>query len=357
MWGRWDVVDPLLNRLLRRCLELVAVSPAVEVCEGEVFMVMAERRSDAGEEVEEDGVFGALMGRGGDEGCGEDERRCEKGYGNGDDKKGYRDGDKKGYRGDDEKGYKDNNEKEYTDNTSKKEASANQRRRRRPVAPQEPLPQASVSQNKTSRSNDSSKDTRDQPISNYLPFALQRIRLASRLWKLPLRERKRRVAECLEIPQETMDAPRELLFQKCVQALAKHILSEVIEEEARGSVWLYMAIAQSVLEGKTRYVKVRYTDIAVKERKHLFLTYEAVSMAVRLAFSPFSILHLDVNDMFIKVGLGSCDEGKRVEFRRFLQEYYRLTCLSVCFIAFICSWISFISIWIMNVRTVRNTLS
>lgn len=333
------------------------MSPAVEVCEGEVFMVMAERRSDAGEEVEEGGVFGALMGRGGDEGCGEDERRCEKGYGNGDDKKGYRDGDKKGYRGDDEKGYKDNNEKEYTDNTSKKEASANQRRRRRPVAPQEPLPQASVSQNKTSRSNDSSKDTRDQPISNYLPFALQRIRLASRLWKLPLRERKRRVAECLEIPQETMDAPRELLFQKCVQALAKHILSEVIEEEARGSVWLYMAIAQSVLEGKTRYVKVRYTDIAVKERKHLFLTYEAVSMAVRLAFSPFSILHLDVNDMFIKVGLGSCDEGKRVEFRRFLQEYYRLTCLSVCFIAFICSWISFISIWIMNVRTVRNTLS
>ena len=72
MGGRWDVVDPLLNRLLRRCLELVPVS-GVEVREGEVFIVMAERREDAGEDAEEDAVFGALMGR-------EEGYRGSKGY-------------------------------------------------------------------------------------------------------------------------------------------------------------------------------------------------------------------------------------------------------------------------------------
>ena len=40
----------------------------MEVREGEVFMMMVEKKNDAGEEVEEDATFGALMGRGDDDG-------------------------------------------------------------------------------------------------------------------------------------------------------------------------------------------------------------------------------------------------------------------------------------------------
>lgn len=278
----------------------------MEVREGEVFMMMVEKKNDAGEEVEEDATFGALMGRGDDDG----KDNNGKGY-----KEGYRkDNNEKGYRKD--IGHeRDMNRKGYGEEDDNKE---------NPAATKN----ANCKNNPNQAEN--ATHTNDQPISNYLPFALQRIRQTSRLWKLPLVERKRRVAECLEIPQETMKMRREFLFQRCVVELARHILNEVIEEEARGSVWFYMAIAKNVVEGKTRHVKVQYTSIDVKERKRLFLTYEAISMAIRLAFSPFSILHLDVNDEFIKVGVSVCGEGKRVEFRRFLEEYYRLSCLYRC---------------------------
>lgn len=312
MGGRWDVVDPLLNRLLRRCLELVPVS-GVEVREGEVFIVMAERREDAGEDAEEDAVFGALMGR-------EEGYRGSKGY-----SKGYSledGGEEPNKTLSGRKGAADGRKEDLQSGVNRTKDSANNNTNNNAK---------DISHHSTNTATSNTTNTaKDQPISNYLPFALQRIRLASRLWKLPLNERKRRVADCLEIPLETMNASRELLFQKCVLALAKRILSEVIEEEVRGSVWLYMAIAKNVVEGRTRPVKVQFSSIDVKVRKHLFLTYEAISMAIRLAFSPFSILHLDVNDMFIKVGLGLGCDGKRVEFRRFLEEYYRLSCSYGC---------------------------
>ena len=87
------------------------------------------------------------------------------------------------------------------------------------------------------------------------------------------------------------------------QALTERILSEVLEEKESDQLALYMQIVRRILAHKTRRVDVPDDAISVEEKKQLFLVYEAVSMAVRLASSPFSLLHLPVNDYFLKVGL------------------------------------------------------
>ena len=92
-------------------------------------------------------------------------------------------------------------------------------------------------------------------------------------------------------------------FKSCVIALTERILSEVLEEKESDQLALYMQIVRRILAHKTRRVDVPDDAISVEEKKQLFLVYEAVSMAVRLASSPFSLLHLPVDTFFLKVGL------------------------------------------------------
>ena len=141
-----------------------------------------------------------------------------------------------------------------------------------------------------------------KPIVDYTSYALNRVRYIRDLWDLPLEERKRIVADCLEIPEETMKANNRYLFQKCVEALTRRILSEVLEDEESDRLALYMQIVRRVLEHKMQHVIIPDGGIPVEEKKLLFLVYEAVSMSVRLASSPFSLLHLPVNGHFLKVG-------------------------------------------------------
>ena len=137
---------------------------------------------------------------------------------------------------------------------------------------------------------------------DYTPYALNRVRHVRKLWELPLEERKRMVADCLEIFQNRKKE-EVFTFKSCVIALTERILSEVLEEKESDQLALYMQIVRRILEHKTRRVDVPDDAISVEEKKQLFLVYEAVSMAVRLASSPFSLLHLPVNDYFLKVGL------------------------------------------------------
>ena len=141
-----------------------------------------------------------------------------------------------------------------------------------------------------------------KPIVDYTPYALNRVRYVRDLWELPLEERKRMVADCLEIFQNRKKE-EVFTFKSCVIALTERILSEVLDEEESDQLALYMQIVRRILEHKTRRVDVPDDAISVEEKKQLFLVYEAVSMAVRLASSPFSLLHLPVNDYFLKVGL------------------------------------------------------
>ena len=141
-----------------------------------------------------------------------------------------------------------------------------------------------------------------KPIVDYTPYALNRVRHVRKLWELPLEERKRMVADCLEIFQNRKKE-EVFTFKSCVIALTERILSEVLDEEESDQLALYMQIVRRILEHKTRRVDVPDDAISVEEKKQLFLVYEAVSMAVRLASSPFSLLHLPVNDYFLKVGL------------------------------------------------------
>ena len=140
-----------------------------------------------------------------------------------------------------------------------------------------------------------------KPIVDYTPYALNRVRYVRELWDLPLEERKRIVADCLEIFQYRKKE-EVFSFKSCVIALTERILSEVLEEKS-DLLALYMQIVRRILAHKTRRVDVPDDAISVEEKKQLFLVYEAVSMAVRLASSPFSLLHLPVNDYFLKVGL------------------------------------------------------
>ena len=142
-----------------------------------------------------------------------------------------------------------------------------------------------------------------KPIVDYTPYALNRVRYVRELWDLPLEERKRMAADCLEIPQDCMGKKKVYYFQRCVRALTRRILSEVLDEEESDQLALYMQIVRRILEHKTRRVDVPDDAISVEEKKQLFLVYEAVSMAVRLAYSPFSLLHLPVDSFFLKVGL------------------------------------------------------
>lgn len=141
-----------------------------------------------------------------------------------------------------------------------------------------------------------------KPIVDYTPYALNRVRYVRDLWELPLEERKRMVADCLEVFQNRKKE-EVFTFKSCVIALTERILSEVLDEEESDQLALYMQIVRRILEHKTRRVDVPDDAISVEEKKQLFLVYEAVSMAVRLASSPFSLLHLPVNDYFLKVGL------------------------------------------------------
>lgn len=142
-----------------------------------------------------------------------------------------------------------------------------------------------------------------KPIVDYTPYALNRVRYVRELWDLPLEERKRMAADCLEIPQDCMGKKKVYYFQRCVRALTRRILSEVLDEEESDQLALYMQIVRRILENKTHPIKVSVDAISVEEKKQLFLVYEAVSMAVRLASSPFSLLHLPVDSFFLKVGL------------------------------------------------------
>ena len=141
-----------------------------------------------------------------------------------------------------------------------------------------------------------------KPIVDYTPYALNRVRYVRDLWELPLEERKRMVADCLEIFQNRKKE-EVFTFKSCVIALTERILSEVLDEEESDQLALYMQIVRRILEHKTRRVDVPDDAISVEEKKQLFLVYEAVSMAVRLASSPFSLLHLPVDSFFLKVGL------------------------------------------------------
>ena len=127
------------------------------------------------------------------------------------------------------------------------------------------------------------------------------MRYVRELWDLPLEERKRIVADCLEIFQYRKKE-EVFSFKSCVIALTERILSEVLEEKS-DQLALYMQIVRRILAHKTRRVDVPDDAISVEEKKQLFLVYEAVSMAVRLASSPFSLLHLPVDSFFLKVGL------------------------------------------------------
>ena len=62
----------------------------------------------------------------------------------------------------------------------------------------------------------------------------------------------------------------------------------------------WLCICKTIDMAKINY---QHDAISVEEKKQLFLVYEAVSMAVRLASSPFSLLHLPVVTFFLKVGL------------------------------------------------------
>ena len=141
-----------------------------------------------------------------------------------------------------------------------------------------------------------------KPIVDYTPYALNRVRHVRKLWELPLEERKRMVADCLEIFQNRKKE-EVFSFKSCVIALTERILSEVLEEKESDQLALYMQIVRRILAHKTRRVDVPDDAISVEEKKQLFLVYEAVSMAVRLASSPFSLLHLPVDTFFLKVGL------------------------------------------------------
>ena len=128
------------------------------------------------------------------------------------------------------------------------------------------------------------------------------MRYVRELWDLPLEERKRMVADCLEIFQYRKKE-EVFSFKSCVIALTERILSEVLEEKESDQLALYMQIVRRILENKTHPAKFSDDAISVEEKKQLFLVYEAVSMAVRLASSPFSLLHLPVDTFFLKVGL------------------------------------------------------
>ena len=128
------------------------------------------------------------------------------------------------------------------------------------------------------------------------------MRYVRELWDLPLEERKRIVADCLEIFQYRKKE-EVFSFKSCVIALTERILSEVLEEKESDQLALYMQIVRRILENKTHPAKYSDDAISVEEKKQLFLVYEAVSMAVRLASSPFSLLHLPVDTFFLKVGL------------------------------------------------------
>ena len=145
-------------------------------------------------------------------------------------------------------------------------------------------------------------DLEVKPIVDYTPYALNRVRYVRNLWDLPLEERKRMVADCLEIPQDCMGEKKVYYYQRCVRALTRRILSEVLDEEESDQLALYMQIVRRILENKTHPIQFSVDAISVEEKKQLFLVYEAVSMAVRLASSPFSLLHLPVDDYFLKVG-------------------------------------------------------
>jgi hypothetical protein len=110
------------------------------------------------------------------------------------------------------------------------------------------------------------------------------------------------VADCLEIFQYRKKE-EVFSFKSCVIALTERILSEVLEEKESDQLALYMQIVRRILENKTHPAKFSDDAISVEEKKQLFLVYEAVSMAVRLASSPFSLLHLPVDTFFLKVGL------------------------------------------------------
>ena len=119
-----------------------------------------------------------------------------------------------------------------------------------------------------------------KPIVDYTPYALNRVRYVRDLWELPLEERKRMVADCLEIFQNRKKE-EVFTFKSCVIALTERILSEVLDEEESDQLALYMQIVRRILEHKTRRVDVPDDAISVEEKKQLFLVYEAVSMAVR----------------------------------------------------------------------------
>lgn len=142
----------------------------------------------------------------------------------------------------------------------------------------------------------------EKPITDYTQYALNRIRYIRGLWDKPIDERKRIVADCLGIPQETMNECDDCLFQKCVEELTERILNEILEEDEHYRIPLYMDIVDRVLEKKTNPVNVPNNAISLEEKKYLFLVYETVSKAVRLVYTPFTLLNLPVNDWFLRVG-------------------------------------------------------
>lgn len=143
-----------------------------------------------------------------------------------------------------------------------------------------------------------------KPIVDYTPYALNRVRHVRKLWELPLEERKRMVADCLEIFQNRKKE-EVFTFKSCVKALTERILNEILEEKESDQLGLYMQIVDRVLEGEYHSAVIPYKTISVEEKKKLFLAYEAVSMSARLAFSPLFLFHIYVDDYFLKVGLNS----------------------------------------------------
>lgn len=140
----------------------------------------------------------------------------------------------------------------------------------------------------------------EKPITNYTQYALNRIRYIRGLWDKPIDERKRIVADCLGIPQKAMKKCDDYLFQRCVEELTKRILTEILGKDTRFSIDL--EIVKRVLEKKTSSVKVPNNAISLEEKEYLFLVYETVSKAVRLVYTPFTLLNLPVNDWFLRVG-------------------------------------------------------
>ena len=108
-----------------------------------------------------------------------------------------------------------------------------------------------------------------KPIVDYTPYALNRVRYVRELWDLPLEERKRMVADCLEIPRDCMGEKKVYYFQRCVRALTRRILSEVLDEEESDQLALYMQIVRRILEDKTHAAKLSDGAISVEEKKHL----------------------------------------------------------------------------------------